>query len=157
MNNKNIKYAISIIIVVAMLIGLYWLLRYITDKNSNEDISYLRDYGVNEYISAYISDEDMAKIYLNDFVNNMLYDTRSSYDLLDEEYKNIKFGSYENYFNYIRSLQNYNITMTKFYKQSKNGYLIFGVYDNTGNIYVFKTKGVMQYSVYLDDYTVEIG
>ena len=29
------------------------------------------------------------------------------------------------------------------------------VADN-GNIYIFKTKGVMQYTVYLDDYTVEI-
>ena len=30
------------------------------------------------------------------------------------------------------------------------------VYDNNGNFFAFKTKGVMQYSVYLDDYTVEI-
>ena len=154
MNNKNIKYIITVIIIVLLFIGLYYLLRYFT-RDKYEESNYLRNYGVNEYIPTYISDEAMAKIYLNDYINNMLYNTDNSYYLLDEEYRNLRFGNYSNYLNYVRTI-NYNVKMTKFYKESKNGYIIFGIYDQNDKYFGFKTNGVMQYSVFLDEETVEI-
>ena len=43
-----------------------------------------------------------------------------------------------------------------FYIDNSRRNKIYGVYDTNGNIFIFETNGVMQYAVYLDDYTVEI-
>ena len=118
--------------------------------------NYLKNYEFNEYIPTYISDEDMAKIYLNDYIQKMYYDVETAYNLLDEEYRNKKFGGIENYKKYINSLPNSNYKLSTYYRYEKKGYIIFGVTDQNSNMYIFKTKGVMQYKVFLDDSTVEI-
>lgn len=155
MDNNKKNYIITIIIIVIIFTGIYFLLKYVT-RNKNEELVYLRNYSVNEYIPSYVSDEAMAKIYLNDYINTMLYNTEAAYYLVDEDYRNARFGSYNAYYDYVINLGNYNIQMNKFYKEYVNGYLVFGIFDQNDNLYIFKTNGVLQYSVYLDDYTVEI-
>lgn len=154
MKNNPIK---NLIIFVSILI-IFTVGYIVIDKltETEEEIIYLKDYDVNEYIPTYISDEDMAKIYLNDYIYKMYSNPEEGYNLLDEEYRNKKFGSLENYTNYVYSLQYSSYTLSKYYKQEKDGYIIFGVYDTNNNLFIFKTKGVLQYKVYLDDYTVEI-
>lgn len=156
MENSSIKKIILIIVLMSLFTGAYLLLRYFTNNDSLEYENYLKNYEVNEYITTYVNDEDMANRYLNDYIHTMYFDIEASYNLLDEEYRTKKFGSFENYQNYVYSLNYTTYKMERYYKTSKDGYLIFGVYDNNGNFYAFKTNGVMQYSVYLDDYTIEI-
>ena len=98
----------------------------------------------------------MAKIYLNDYIHNMFYDVEKAYNLLDEEYRLEKFGSLDNFKIYVNNLEYSTYVLSRYYKKDTNGYIIFGVYDKNGNFFAFKTKGVLQYTVYLDDYTVEI-
>lgn len=154
--NNNTRNIIIIIALLALFTGGYLLLNKFTNNNSPDYDEYLKNYKVNEYIVTYVSDEDMAKIYLNEYVHNMYYDVELAYNTLDKEYRKNKFGNLDNYKNYVRSLGYSNIKISKYYKEEKGGYIIFGIYDTNGNMYIFKTKGVMQYSVYLDDYTVEI-
>lgn len=156
MNNNPIKYGIIIGVIVLIFSGVYLLLNKLTEDESLGYDEFLKNYKVNEYIATYISDEDMAKIYLNDYIHNMYYDIESAYNSLDIEYRNKRFGTIENYKNYVYSLGYSSYTLSSYYKKDVSGYIIFGVYDNNGNFFAFKTKGVMQYSVYLDDYTVEI-
>lgn len=151
----NFKVIIIILIATIALFSFYFLLNHFFEKDE-EVYEYLKNYKVNEYIPTYVSDEDMARIYLNDYINNMRYNVEKAYSLLDKEYRNKKFGSLENYKSYISSLQTTSYKLSTYYKNSKNGYIIFGVTDQNSNLYIFKTKGVMQYSVFLDDYTVEI-
>ena len=155
MDNKNIKSVIIVIVLISLFTIAYLVLSRIKGEEQYE--SYLKNYKVNEYIPTYISDESMARIYLNDFINTMFSDPEKSYYLLDKDYREKKFGSISNYYSYIDSQREKSFTLEKYYKKSLKSYLLFGVYDNNGNIFIFKTKGVMQYSVYLDDYTVEIG
>lgn len=156
MENKNdIKFFIIIsVVIIAFVFGLIYINNY--KKGKDEYENYLRDYKVNEYIPANISDETMAKTYLADFTNLMLNDIRKAYNMLDEKYRSEKFGNFNSFETYVNNLSS-SFILSKYYKYNKDGYLIFGVYDNNDNLYIFKTKGVMQYSVYLDDYTVEIG
>ncbi len=156
MNKKTIKDILIVIIVLVGLLILYFLLRSLTPKDEEEYDEYLKDYKVNEYIATYISDEAMARIYLNDYIYTMHNDPNKAYNLLAEEYRNKKFGNKQNYIDYINSLGNNTYTLSRYYKQAADEYIIFGVYDQYENIYIFKTKGVMQYELYLDDYTVEI-
>ena len=156
MKNKiNFKSIIIILIAIIVLVYIYYLLNHIF-SNEEESYKYLKNYDVNEYIPTYVSDEDMAKIYLNDYIKNMNYDVEKAYNLLHEEYRNKKFGNPENYKSYVSSLQGKSYKLSTYYKYNKDGYTIFGVTDQNSNLYIFKTIGVMQYSVFLDDYTVEI-
>lgn len=156
MSKNNIKMVIISVIILFIFTGGYFVLKYITEDDTLEYEEYLKNYEVNEYISTYISDEDMARIYLNDYTHNMYYDIEYAYNLLDKEYRNKRFGSLDKYRSYVNSLVYPTYTIDRYYKKTKDGYIIFGVYDKNGNFFAFKTKGVMQYKVYLDDYTVEI-
>lgn len=156
MKNDNVKNVIIGIAILIIFVIVYLLLSHFINKVPKEYDDYLKNYEVNEYIATYVTDEDMARIYLNDYIHNMYYDIERAYNLLDEEYRNKKFGSLENYKNYVYSLNYETYNLVKYYKTSRDGALVFGVYDNNGNFFAFKANGVMQYKVYLDDYTVEI-
>lgn len=156
MNNKNVKLAIYIISIMIIFTVIFIVLNNFLKNKEKGYGEYLKNYKVNEYIPMYVSDEDMAKIYLKDYVHNMFYDIESAYNSLDTEYRNKKFGSLDNYKKYVYSLDNTSYVVSSYYKKDKEGYIYFGIYDTFGNIYVFKTKGVMQYSVFLDEQTVEI-
>lgn len=156
MKNNNIKKIIIVIVIILVFVGGYILLDKIINNDTLGYDEYLKNYEVNEYIATYVSDEDMAKIYLNDYIHNMYYDIEHSYNSLDEEYKNKKFGSLESYKNYVNGLTYTSYSVARYYKKEENGYIIFYVYDQNENFFAFKTKGVMQYKVYLDNYTIEI-
>lgn len=157
MNNNTKKTLIIVIVILLVFTFLYILFDKLTNKEISDDKNYiLKNYEINEYIPTYISDEDMAKIYLNDYIHTMYLNVEDAYNLLDEDYRNKKFGNLNNYKNYVKSLNYNTYELARYYKVSKKGYLIFGVYDTNGNFFGFKTQGVMQYTVYLDEDTVEI-
>ena len=156
MNKNPIKYGIIIAVIILTFVGAYFIISKLIEDNSLDYEEFLKNYEVNEYISSYVSDEDMAKIYLNDYIHNMFYDVEKAYNLLDEEYRLEKFGSLDNFKIYVNNLEYSTYVLSRYYKKDTNGYIIFGVYDKNGNFFAFKTKGVLQYTVFLDDYTVEI-
>lgn len=160
---KNI-IIIIIFIIFILILGFYLIREYIASKTIYTD-STLTDekyqmipktYDINEYTNILISDEDMAKIYLRDYISNVNRNIEQSYYLLDEEYRNMRFGSLNNYLIYISSLNYSSYNISSYYKKVVDDYIIYGVYDEYGNYFGFKTKGVMQYVVYLDEDTVEI-
>ena len=156
MDKNPIKYGIIIATITLVFVGAYFIISKLTEDNSLGYEEFLKNYEVNEYIASYVSDEDMARIYLNDYIHNMFYDVEKAYNLLDEEYRVEKFGSLDNFKVYVDSLEYSTYVLSRYYKKDIDGYIIFGVYDRNGNFFAFKTKGVLQYTVYLDDYTVEI-
>lgn len=155
-NNKEMKNIIIFVIILFVFSGVYLLLDYIFNNENAEAGEILKNYKVNEYIPTYVSDEDMAKIYLNDYIFKMFSNPAEAYELLDKEYKDKKFGNYDNFKKHIYSLNYTSFTMDRYFVKTKKGYNIYGVYDTNGNLFIFRTNGVMQYKVYLDDYTVEI-
>lgn len=161
---KNNIFIIIIIIVFIFVIGFYAIREYLASKSIYTD-STLTDskyemipktYGINEYAPVLISDENMAKIYLNDYINIVNTNTEESYYLLDEEYRNTKFNSLDEYLLYTKTIKNYSHDVSSYYKKVVDDYIIYGIYDEYGDFFGFKTNGVMQYVVYLDEYTIEI-
>lgn len=155
-NKLNIKTIIIIAIILFILSGLYLVLNNYFNSNKQQYGEFLKNYEVNEYIPVYITDEDMARIYLNDYIYIMHSDIERAYELLNNEYKEKKFGTFENYKLYVSTLNYETYNLNRYYIYDDDGYKIFGAYDDNNNLFIFKTKGVMQYTVYLDDYTVEI-
>ena len=154
-NNKEAKNIIIFVIIILGFIGAYILIdKYLIKEDVDNE--FLKNYEVNEYIPTYISDEDLTKIYLNEYVHIMYTDIEKAYELLDKEYKEKKFGGLDAFEDYINSLTYTNYKLDRFYVNTKGKYTVYGAFDTNGNMFIFKTNGVMQYTVYLDDYTVEI-
>ena len=154
MNKKTLKIIfISVIILASVLLICLLFFHF----NKEKEYNHLRKYKSNEYIPTHVAYEDLAQIYLNDYTYNMSFDIQKAYDLLDIKYREKKFNSISDFSNYVRDLKNYKIKMKKYIRYKIGKYTIFKIYDNNNNLFIFKTNGVMQYSVYLDDTTVEVG
>lgn len=155
MKNNTLKIIIIFAIIILFAIIGYFIYNKTLLENKNN--SHLKNYKSNEYIPTYVSSEDMAKIYLNDYLYYCRYDVEEAYKLLDKNYRNKKFNNIDEFKNYINIFANLNVKVNKYLISKKNGYRLYYIYDNNGNVFIFKTKGVMQYTVYLDEETVEIG
>lgn len=154
-NNKEFRNVVIFVVILLVFIGVYMLLdKYLNKEEKPEE--FLKNYEVNEYIPTYVSDEDLTKIYLNEYVHIMYSDVERAYELLDKEYKEKKFGSLDSFKEYVNSLTYSNYKLDRFYVKPNGKYIIYGAFDTNGNVFIFKTNGIMQYTVYLDDYTVEI-
>ena len=157
---KKNKFIVILTIIFIILLAFYFIRNYISNKNyrNNQLLDYEmvpKTYGVNEYSNIVLSDEDMAKVYLNDFINMLYNDIDKAYYLVNEDYRNAKFTSIDDFKNYVYSLH-YSFNIENYYVKKLDEYTIYGVEDDVGNNFVFKSNGVMQYSVYLDEDTVEI-
>lgn len=155
-NNKTWKSVTIVVIIVLIFgIGFYSWYNYGTKSEgiTADDIpTEPKHYEVNEYSSISISDQNMCKKYLNNYLNILSNDLNQAYNLLDEEYRNTKFGNFENFRNYINS-KKYTFGEVASYSVVGNKYYI---YDENNNQFIFSTDGVMTYKVYLDDTTVKI-
>lgn len=161
---KKNKFILIVVIFVLVLVAVYFYREYKASKEIYYE-SYLDDkeyvmipktYGINEYSPVNVTDEQMAKIYLNDYTQNMYFDKEYAYNLLDEEYRIKRFGDISSYIEYVNSLDHLLYTVERYYVERDGKQRTFWIYDQAGNLFVFKVEGVMQYKVYLDDSTVEI-
>lgn len=155
--NKNKKIGIVILIVLIIVIVIFLLSSMFAKKNDGfKDASEIptipKKYGSNEYYTLNITLQELCNIYLNDYISLLSTNTIEAYNALDENYRNVKFGNYNNFINYlnafyptISSIDKYKVVGEKYY-----------VYDKNGNLFIFVTNGIMNYKVYLDDNTVEI-
>ncbi len=156
--NKKISIVIAILVIFVVLIISVFCIEYFTAKKSEGiiDVSKLpvtpKKYKSNEYYSFNISNQELCTIYLNDYISILSTDISKAYSMLDENYRNTKFPDYESFVNYINtiyptisSIDTYRISGQKYYITDKNN-----------NLFIIVTNGVMNYKVYLDDYTVEI-
>ena len=159
-NKKVIIFCIIILLVagIIFLIGSGEKKVELVYENDN-NLSYLKKYGVNEYIPVYVEEADVVIKYLNDFKNSMIYDTEYSYNLLNKQYRDKKFGSVESYQKYIDKILGTSIISLEIEAYKKiviDGINFYDIYDISGNHYIFKELSIMNYEVFLDNYTVEI-
>lgn len=159
---KEHKVTFILVMIFLLSLSVYFIRYYIASKSIYTE-SYLRGenyvmtpkkYGVNEYSPVYITEEQMVTIYMNDYKTHLYNDVNYAYNLLNADYRNLKFGSIENFINYVNTLNSNSMTVDKYSVNDEKN--IFTIYTKDNNIYIFKINSVMEYEVYLDDYTVEI-
>lgn len=158
-NKKNV----GLIIFLILIIIISFILLYFNNKEEEyeyelgEDIS-LKHYEENEYIPVNISYDQIARIYLQDYVYKLLYNREDAYNYLDEEYRKVKFPTYEEFDSYIdgiMSLKLREMTVVDYAITESGEYRYFDVHDSSDNLFIFKEKGVMQYTVLFDRYTID--
>lgn len=134
----------------------------INNKNSfNLEKLLMENIESNEYNTFKFkipSDEDIAKTYMEHYLNNLKYDRKFLYKSLDEEYREKRFENYENFEKYVNEniddLLNVNLIKYQFATYGeKNEY---NCVDQYNNCYIFESEGIMNYKLFLDEYTVEL-
>lgn len=151
----------------------------ITDVKSKEETIAKNNYNGIPY--KYLGEEDLVEKYFLDYIENAVNFPEEAYNNLDEEYRNKKFGNLENFRKYVKNnpdiediyktyntnredYVNYmeyitaikNIKLEKYSKSSQDGYTRYICQDTYNNYYIFKVTELMQYSLILDTYTIEI-
>ena len=113
------------------------------------------EYNTYEYIV--LNSQKQAEMYIQNFENNLRYKIKESYNKLDEEYKKKRFGSLEKYQQYMNENEKYflNFELNKYKEENNDNYTEYICIDQYGNYYLFKDKGVMDYTVMLDTYTID--
>lgn len=158
-NKKVILVCLSLLVITGIIFLITTNRSNNLEESNTEDYKYLKNYSSNEFIPVYITEEDMAKKYLNEYKNDMLYNVEDAYNSLNEAYREKRFGSlekYKEYVNGIMSLSLISLTVDKYSVSNRGTNKIFNIYDESGYQYIFKEISIMNYEVYLDEYTVEI-
>lgn len=159
LKNKKIIFICIGLLLVTFIIYLFTINDNDILNETIEDYTYLKNYSSNEYVPVYVTEEDMAKKYLNDYKNNILNDVEEAYNSLNKEYREKRFGSLDKYKEYINdfiTMSTYSMEVDKYSVSSMSGDKVFNIYDKSGNQYIIREKSIMNYEVYLDEYTVVI-
>lgn len=178
MNNKVLKNIIvSMIIIIIIIIAIIMLL----NKNQKQDekennIADLKE-GIasessqqTEKVSELVEKNDynqfsmqaltkpaLVNKYFEDYKNNAIDFPEDAYKHLDEQYKNKRFKNLEDYQEYLdnnrESIEN--MFLDKYLINEKDNYKEYICLDQKGNYYIFNVKDNMDYTVFLDTYTIE--
>lgn len=111
----------------------------------------------NVYEDQSNSVESIAFSYYDKLKADFLYDPEYLFSILDEEYRDKRFENYEDFINYInlnRELIS-KAAISQYSREYNDGYVQYLVVDTYNNHYLFNETSVLNYTVLLDDYTIE--
>ena len=105
-----------------------------------------------------VVEEDILSLYYEKYVYISINNPQESFDMLDEEYRLEKFNNdIQTYADYL----NLNIedmrsdSVTSYTEQEEDGYTKYEVQTANGKTFIIKEFDFMQYSILLDNYTVQ--
>ena len=142
-------------IIILEIIGIFILIILNTKVNNDSTTqkSFYENKKINELIPVSPDNELMAKKYFSDFVNLTIYEPEYAYEHLADYYKEKVYPTYEYFKNNIlknasdgfktSSVASYTVT-------EKNKYRVFYIKDTSGQEYLIKEEGIMNYNIYLD-------
>lgn len=110
----------------------------------------------NLYTVVTVKDETTAQRLLEDYQYLLENNIQLSYEKLDSEYRQAKFSNLQEYSQYINNIGIKQTKIAQYQKTKKDGYTQYVILDEKGKYYVFKETSVMNYTVLLDIYTVEL-
>lgn len=125
-------------------------------QNNNDVVIESTSY--NTFTEARINYEDVAQNYIFSYKTLALVKPNIVYNMLDEEYRNKKFGSLENFQTYVdsnkQSIQQ--INLQQYQVNNYDDYLQYVMIDKNGRYYIFNEIAIMDFKLYLDTYTVDL-
>lgn len=102
-------------------------------------------------------EKQIMAYYFDQYMKNLIYDSEYAYSLLDNQYKEKRFESYENFEKFVNdNLDCFKRSvLLKYQIESFDKYKEYICHDNFDNYYIFKEIGPMNYTILLDQYTIE--
>ena len=112
----------------------------------------------NKYEETFETEEEMSKEYLNRFRTNLTNDPQYIYNKFDKEYESKRFGSYENFTNYINknkeNLSKIKLTSYLVNRSEDNTEVEYVCKDQYENLYIFEQTSPLNFTLKLDTYTI---
>lgn len=110
----------------------------------------------NKYVYIRLNDGEISEKYFSEFKEIILNNQEEAYNLLDKEYRNIKFKDLKDFRNYVEKNREEIIknNISKYLVNKNTEYTEYICMDNYQNVYVFKVYAVKDYNVKLDTYTI---
>ena len=127
-------------------------------NNKFLQVKTIENNGNNEYTIELMSDVKIANMYF-DIIKNILNSKKEVlYNILNTNYKQKKFGSIENFMEYVDNNKNRftNMQISKYTKYTYEGYMQYVCLDTNGEYYIINedtTTG--DYKILLDTYTID--
>ena len=112
----------------------------------------------NIYERKVINEDTYVSDMFDGYKSELLFNAEVAYSKLDEEYRQKKFGNINEFKNYLKTNTKTHITMSvdQYKKNKEKDYTQYVLIDNLGNYYIFRETGIMDYSVILDTYTIDL-
>lgn len=112
----------------------------------------------NQFTEEQVNYEYLAKQYVNSYKTLSLVKPEFMYELIDEEYRNAKFGNLEQFEKYIEDNREniQKINLQKFRVDNSEDYIQYICIDQNGRYYIFDETAIMDYKVILDIYTIDL-
>ena len=110
----------------------------------------------NTYKLIIVSESSVAERYFEVFLDYLKYDTQKSYELLDTQYRQQKFGNVNEYIKYVNDNKLKDITLKAYKVYNYTDYSQYVCIDNQDRYYIFNENGVMNFTTLLDTYTIDI-
>lgn len=134
--------------------------RYEVDKSNQKiDEKYInsQNQGNRLEIKA-TTQERIIKEYLEHYKNDVLNFTDDAYESLDKEYREKKFGSIEEYKQYVSGNKSEleDIELSKYQEKEYDNYTEYICIDQYDNYYIFHVTNPGNYTLFLDTYTVDL-
>lgn len=157
-DGKNNTFAITPSNLSTIDINQYYKELQQIAQNDGKNIFEIAKNEYNKYEAKSLETQNIIKFYLNDYTMLALYSPEDAYNILNEDYRNKRFGSIENYKEYIENNKSKfeNVTFSKYGVELNTESTQYTIVDNNNCTYVFNIKECMSYSVISDMYTVDI-
>lgn len=140
-------YNITIIVIICIMLIFSITLAIVIKKNAKDDeFRVLKPNKYNSYTRATIFEKDMASIYLIDFYKYIYNDIEKAYSLLDENFRQTKFPTLNLFKEYIKNL-NFTVLVQSYKVEVVDNNYVFHITANPNVNFIFRTTGVMQYTV----------
>lgn len=112
----------------------------------------------NTYKYKNINEQTYIEDLFDHYKEEIIYNAQLAYNRLDEEYKNARFSSLEEFSKYAKSNTKKNVMakVDKYQKTEEDGYTQYVYLDQNENYYIFKVTSIMSYSLILDTYSVDL-
>lgn len=169
--DSNLKFNVDVLIEINSKNNSYAIFprQYVLDNkfnnlNNNSKIEGFTKEEIikndfNQIVYSVLNDSEMAAEYYNNYKELLANYTDRAYELLDNEYKSKKFGSKNNFINYIENNKTmFSLSDIEKYKViKKNNKMYYICIDSFDNKLIFEQQdAIMKYSVFMDSYTVAI-
>ncbi len=122
----------------------------------SQDITSIEKNDNNQYSSTTINTENTVRDYINQYKRLVLVAPELVYEKFDETYRNQRFGSLENFENYITKNADEikSITLDEYLSNTYSDYTQYVGRDKYDNTYIFNEKDILDYTIQLDTYTI---
>lgn len=126
--------------------------------NLETDLQEIKENGKNTIEFMTMTEEDICRMYLKHYTTLELENVEEAYKLIDEKYKAERFSNLDEYKEYVEEYKGIieEGILTKYLVNYYDDYIEYVLVDNYNTSYTIKAKGVYDYTIYLDNYTVKV-